>query len=508
MDSSRPDPWMPQVDPHGSTTASSIKPLPPRGFAGIAWIAILVLVGIIVWDANRPQQEPVNPAAATQPGHTIKAAQVDPTGEMIGRLLVGVKNGVSAETASNLKPRLLQHADVLKKGSPRSQMGYAVLVAEIDGAKAGLDDLESLKPAWEREAEKPEFNWDSTARQVLEDLEVTFQANQQGVRAGLSPEAQQRLETELGWFGKLAPLTEGTADQAGRDTMMSSLRNVPWALGGVVFWYAIWGLAGAVILVLLLVLAVMGKLKHGLESASPSSGVYAESFALWLGAFVGMRYGIVGNMPVSWSHLALAMNIVGLLLVTGVALGWCVLRGIPWQVVRVDLGLTFGPTPMREIGAGFMMYAAALPLLLVGGLLTFVLTALQERLAPGSPPPSHPAQQMLMGANWATIIQIMVLGVIVAPLVEETMFRGALYRHLRDCSRWLGFVGSAVGSAAISSVIFAAIHPQGWVFIPALASLAVAFCIAREWRGSLPAGMIAHGITNFITLGLNVLLFA
>jgi membrane protease YdiL (CAAX protease family) len=115
---------------------------------------------------------------------------------------------------------------------------------------------------------------------------------------------------------------------------------------------------------------------------------------------------------------------------------------------------------------------------------------------------------MLMSADWSTIIQIMVLGVIVAPLVEETMFRGALFRQLRDSTRWLGFVGSALFSALLSSVIFAAIHPQGWVFIPALASLAMAFCIAREWRGSLPAGMIAHGLTNFVTLSLNVLLFS
>jgi membrane protease YdiL (CAAX protease family) len=175
--------------------------------------------------------------------------------------------------------------------------------------------------------------------------------------------------------------------------------------------------------------------------------------------------------------------------------------------VRTDLGLRLGPHPLREVGCGLMVYASALPLLLVGGLMTMLLNAARDRMAPGTPMPSHPAQQALMGADWSTIIQIMVLGVLVAPLVEETMFRGALYRQLRDATRWLGFAGSAIISAAISSVIFAAIHPQGWVFVPALASLALAFCIAREWRGNLPAGVVAHGITNFVTLSLNVLLF-
>ncbi|NJM55124.1 MAG: cadherin-like domain-containing protein, partial [Verrucomicrobiae bacterium] len=114
--------------------------------------------------------------------------------------------------------------------------------------------------------------------------------------------------------------SDGTADTASRTALMSSMKNVPWALGGVAIWYLLCGLVGAVILVVLLVLALSGKLKHGLSTASPCSGVYAESFAVWLACFVGMRYAVVEQLPESMLHLALAINIAGMLLATVIAL--------------------------------------------------------------------------------------------------------------------------------------------------------------------------------------------
>jgi membrane protease YdiL (CAAX protease family) len=76
------------------------------------------------------------------------------------------------------------------------------------------------------------------------------------------------------------------------------------------------------------------------------------------------------------------------------------------------------------------------------------------------------------------------------------MFRGVLYRHLRDATSSVGYVGSVLASALATSFVFAAIHPQGWIAVPALMSLAMAFTLAREWRGTLLPSMIAHGINN------------
>jgi len=47
---------------------------------------------------------------------------------------------------------------------------------------------------------------------------------------------------------------------------------------------------------------------------------------------------------------------------------------------------------------------------------------------------------------------------------------------------------------------FAAVHPQGLLAIPALMGLAIAFGSMREWRGSLVAGMVTHGLHNGVLL--------
>ena len=93
-------------------------------------------------------------------------------------------------------------------------------------------------------------------------------------------------------------------------------------------------------------------------------------------------------------------------------------------------------------------------------------------------------------------VQIVVLAVILAPLVEETMFRGMLYRHLREATTRWGRFGSFLASASLVSLLFAGIHPQGWKAVPALMVLALGMNLLREWRGSLLPSMMVHGIHN------------
>ena len=87
------------------------------------------------------------------------------------------------------------------------------------------------------------------------------------------------------------------------------------------------------------------------------------------------------------------------------------------------------------------------------------------------------------------------------------MFRGVLYRHLREGTRGLGWVSSAFISAVGVSFIFAAIHPQGLLTVPALMGLAFGFTLIREWRGTLIPSMIAHGINNGVVLLLTIVAF-
>ncbi|NQX90464.1 MAG: CPBP family intramembrane metalloprotease, partial [Halioglobus sp.] len=54
----------------------------------------------------------------------------------------------------------------------------------------------------------------------------------------------------------------------------------------------------------------------------------------------------------------------------------------------------------------------------------------------------------------------------------------------------------------VNALIFAMIHPQGWVAIPALMSLAVAFSLMREWRGTVLPAILMHAISNGLVLSV------
>jgi membrane protease YdiL (CAAX protease family) len=115
-------------------------------------------------------------------------------------------------------------------------------------------------------------------------------------------------------------------------------------------------------------------------------------------------------------------------------------------------------------------------------------------------------QELLPGADTGMKLALFVVASIAAPVVEETVFRGLLYGHVRQQTwgwpRWL----SITAAMLFSATIFAAIHPQGVLAVPALAGVSIGFCITREWSGSVAPGMVAHGFHNGVLLAMNLLL--
>jgi len=75
-----------------------------------------------------------------------------------------------------------------------------------------------------------------------------------------------------------------------------------------------------------------------------------------------------------------------------------------------------------------------------------------------------------------------------------------LYRHLRDAFGRGGVAMSIALGTVINTFVFAIIHPQGWVAVPALMSLAVGFTLIREWRGTLIPSMVGHAVSNGIVM--------
>lgn len=87
---------------------------------------------------------------------------------------------------------------------------------------------------------------------------------------------------------------------------------------------------------------------------------------------------------------------------------------------------------------------------------------------------------------------VVLMAVVIAPLAEETMFRGFVYGVLKRYT-------DAPFAALASSLMFAIIHLHVGSLLP-LWMLAVLFCLAYEITGCLLAPMILHAIFNGISI--------
>lgn len=83
---------------------------------------------------------------------------------------------------------------------------------------------------------------------------------------------------------------------------------------------------------------------------------------------------------------------------------------------------------------------------------------------------------------------LMITGIFIAPLIEETVMRGFLFGGLRQRFGWLK-------AALVSSALFGALHLSLAAFIPT-AALGFMFCYLYHRSNSLWPGIIMHTLIN------------
>ena len=238
---------------------------------------------------------------------------------------------------------------------------------------------------------------------------------------------------------------------------------------------------------------------HG--GAAPS--VLGETFIVWMLLFLLLRV-VAGRLGGGTSDAANVWKSAAITFASLLALAWPLMRGLRWHELRAAAGLGAPDSAWRLFWMGGASYLCAIPFMALGVVLGQLLDGmvgdrhLQDM--------SHPVQDMLPGADAAMRLALFFVASVAAPVVEETVFRGLLYGHVRQQTwawpRWLSITMAMLFSASV----FAAIHPQGVLAVPALAGVSIGFCITREWSGSVWPGVLAHGFHNGVMLALNLLL--
>jgi membrane protease YdiL (CAAX protease family) len=427
-----------------------------------------------------------------------------------GQYLVG-----AADMPLLARPMVFGQArDLLASGTASQRQRGVILAGELGGPREARGLLVELERLMERPPRGPPPTLSPRQQAVQEALHHLYppalehlgDADARTLAAeaadDIAGDRRALMVEELGWFGRLALAPAGTDDAAARKDVLASARSVALALLGAAGLGILAGLIGCGILTVMAVLAAMRRLRSGFGRPRRHQGIYAETFALWMVLFLVLQVGAGALSPPGWEMLAV---IVAFFVSLG-TLAWPVRRGIPWRQVRREIGLEAGPAPWVEPLVGLGGYVATIPLMMVGIMITVGLMALQGILAGGGDTfaptglPAHPIVIELSGDSLWPKLQLLALAAIVAPVVEETMFRGVLYRHLRGATSRLGVLWSIVLSTGAAAFIFAAIHPQGWVAIPALMSLACGMTLVREWRGTLIPSMVLHGLSNGLVM--------
>jgi len=359
----------------------------------------------------------------------------------------------------------------------------AIVEAELIGREPALERLTTLEATLREKLAVDEPS------EPVEDLLTDIESARMLITSSeIAPPDPDGLRERHGFFGELA-LASGLPDQSpARERVIAKAQRTVWVAVIGIGGFGALCLVGFVLGIVAVALAATRKLKRAYAPPLPGGSVYLEVFVVFIIGFLAVT--TASGYILQSTGMDLSRVLIWLLLL---APFYALVRGAPMTNFKYAMGWHRGKGFAREIGAGVVGYMACLPIFLLGIGLTLLTGAILGMFAQpgeeGPAPPSHPIIDQVDSGDLWSVLSIYALAAVWAPVVEESIFRGALYHHLRGR---LGVLLSALGVA----FLFAIIHPQGIIAVPALMSLAVTFALLREWRGSLVAPITAHALHN------------
>jgi uncharacterized protein len=179
--------------------------------------------------------------------------------------------------------------------------------------------------------------------------------------------------------------------------------------------------------------------------------------------------------------------------------------GLGGQILGITLALLYLIARRRltwrilgPVRPSWLLVAIGLGVGVVGTIGAYTINAiLVTALGAEDPVEQEVLQEVLAGGR--TMIVALIVAVVMAPLVEEILFRGLLFQALR---RRVGLWPAALLSTAIFAVIHVEIVFSQPVALAGLSALGVFLAWAFHRTGSLVVPILGHAVFN----GMSVLL--
>jgi len=208
--------------------------------------------------------------------------------------------------------------------------------------------------------------------------------------------------------------------------------------------------------------------------------------------FIGPALGLFASL------FGLSLNMITLNLLYLLLASLVLTLGMQrYLMASFDRFRVYGIRNLKAFGLGCAIrYGSAIPL-------TMILFLFLPEFS------TTPNNEAVLAMAYDHLFPTAFLAIVLAPIAEELLFRGALYGGLRNKNRIAAHVVSALLFAFLHVLSFLALIPTAslllmmLLYIPAGVGLAYAY----EKSGSIWTAIFLHAGMNFIAIALNVTLF-
>ena len=203
------------------------------------------------------------------------------------------------------------------------------------------------------------------------------------------------------------------------------------------------------------------------------------AFAILAVVLLTFVYALSVILGVEWAPNQFGPSLFAIEAAVIAAAVWLVMvrrRGFAWR----DLGWVPVPAPWLALGA-----VLALAMLIV----LLVLELLHAQVTGSGRIPTMLDIIPMFPPTIPGLLAAVALGAVAVPVAEEFLFRGVVYRWMRG--RW-----GVAGGTVVTSLVFALLHPPGWVETPQIFLIGLLLAWLYERSGSLWPSMVLHGVNN------------
>lgn len=248
-------------------------------------------------------------------------------------------------------------------------------------------------------------------------------------------------------------------------------------------------------LVVLVQLAVRGRLGEKHLRLGPARDLHEHPAVYLIGTYLVLAYAVLKLQVSGQSAFELQFAIeLAPFIVIGLMLG----RARRAEAGFRKIGL-LPRHPVRDVQWGLLGGVIGFGLAGVSGILSVTLMSLLDEPAPEVAHETLVTLQQDFNLN--ILITIIISAVIMAPLIEEIVFRGAMQTALMRLMKGRRWPATLITAAVFSAIHGSVVPTQG---LAPLFVLGLVFGYVYERTGSLLTPILAHAVFNAINIAIAV----